>query len=228
MKDLTSIDSDSDFSKSILAVIEEHRPTKLIETGTYLGTGTTALIASAIKNLEIENAKFYSIEVSPSNCAEASLNIFNRGLSDYVEILNGLSISRDQLLNRGMISKLFIEKDWPDHVYIDHLVKNRVENYYSETNFPKVEDNLLVKCIELFENRPDFVLLDSGGHVGSEEFDIFIHNVKGPCILVLDDIHHVKHYNSMKRIIEDPRFRLIKMAREKFGFCITKFNSGAQ
>jgi hypothetical protein len=73
------------------------------------------------------------------------------------------------------------------------------------------------------ENRPDLVLLDSAGHVGWEEFQVFCQEVKSPCWLVLDDVFHLKHDASLEAIRRDPRFQIHRLEKEKFGYCIARF-----
>ena len=82
---------------------------------------------------------------------------------------------------------------------------------------------MLINCLEKLDYSPDLVLLDSGGHLGEVEFDTLIPNLKKFCIIALDDIFHVKHYNNLQKIREDGRFAFLSLSREKFGFCITQF-----
>jgi hypothetical protein len=59
--DLTKISQESDFARSIREIFTKYRPTKIIETGTYLGTGTTSVIASTLRQLNLNDTRFYSI-----------------------------------------------------------------------------------------------------------------------------------------------------------------------
>ncbi len=43
-------------------------------------------------------------------------------------------------------------------------------------------------------------------------------------IFVLDDVYHVKHYQNLKLIQSDPRFNILTLSKEKFGFCIAEYN----
>ena len=66
------------------------------------------------------------------------------------------------------------------------------------------------------------IILDSGGHMGFVEFEYVLSLLKGSCIFVLDDVYHVKHYKSLKMIQSDPRFNILTLSKEKFGFCIAE------
>lgn len=221
---LMAVDTLSVFGKALREAIKETKPTKIIETGTYLGRGTTTVITSAIRDFNINLTKFYSIEVNPSYYRSAYVHLKNCGLLKFVELINGLSIYRKQLPNRIKIKEEFLDKEWPDYVYIDHSKETRIDKYFEETDFVGVPEGMLITCLGKLDQTPDLVLLDSGGHVGEIEFDTLIPILKGPCIIALDDIYHVKHFNSLMKIRGDKRFEILELSKEKFGFCITKFS----
>ncbi len=222
-KNLTQIDAESVFSKEINKIFTKIKPTKIIETGTYLGTGTTKIIASALKKLELGKNQFFSIEVNENNYKQAIQNITNDGLSNYVTLLHGLSLPRKMLPSIEEIDKSTVKEVEFDDIFVDHKENERAKLYYDETNFESVEDNMLEKCLISFEYKPDFILLDSGGHIGNLEFNYLIEKLRKDCIIALDDINHIKHKKSFLQIKSDPRFEIITSSEEKFGFCIAKF-----
>jgi len=217
-----SVDALSDFGRALRENIRETKPKKIIETGTYLGKGTTTVIASAIRDFEIDFVKFFSIEVNPQYYRSAYIHLRDSGLLGIVTLINGLSVFKQQLPDKNEIKKKFLDTEWPEEVYIDHSKDLRIDKYFEETNF-NVPDGMLINCLEKLDYSPDLVLLDSGGHLGEVEFDTLIPNLKKSCIIALDDIFHVKHYNNLQKIKEDERFAFISLSREKFGFCITQF-----
>lgn len=221
-KDLTEVNQESDFSLAITEVFSEYKPSKIIETGTYLGTGTTQIIASTIKRLKL-NSKFFSIEVNPHNYQSAIQNIKAAGLSDYVTLLNGLSVPRSILPSEVEIKKNTVSNIEFDEIFVDHNENDRVKLYYAETNFKNVPENLLEKCLVEFAYSPDFVLLDSAGHMGEIEFNFLISRLKKECLIALDDIYHIKHHKNFKLMQGDKRFDIITSSKEKFGFCVAKF-----
>jgi ADP-heptose:LPS heptosyltransferase/glycosyltransferase involved in cell wall biosynthesis/predicted O-methyltransferase YrrM len=217
----TQIETESSFGAEIRKLFTKIRPRKIIETGTYLGTGTTTIIATSLDALGIDDAVFYTIEVNPEHYARAKAHFAANNMN--VQALHGLSLLRSMLPDRDEIARRTITHVDYDGIFVDHKEDNRVELYYSETDFPQAEDDLLYKCLERFDFRPDFVLLDSGGHIGSIEFDYLIENLQGECYIALDDIYHTKHHRSFQRIQSDPRFEVITASKEKFGFCIAHF-----
>jgi len=124
-------------------------------------------------------------------------------------------------------SALVDNPEFPD-IFVDHREAQRAELYYAETNFLEVEDNLLVRVLEVFDYRPDFVLLDSGGHIGTAEFDFLIPKLRAPCFIALDDIYHVKHHRNFRLMQGDSRFSILVASKEKFGFCLAHFTPSAK
>jgi ADP-heptose:LPS heptosyltransferase/ubiquinone/menaquinone biosynthesis C-methylase UbiE/glycosyltransferase involved in cell wall biosynthesis/predicted O-methyltransferase YrrM len=217
----TQVADESSFGAEIRGLFAKIGPRKIIETGTYLGTGTTTIIAGALEAIGIRDAVFYTIEVNPQNYTRAKEYFAGNKMN--VQALNGLSVPRSMLPDRDQIAQRTITDVDYDGIFVDHKEENRVELYYGETNFPQIEDDLLCKCLEKFDFRPDFVLLDSAGHIGSIEFDYLIENLQGECYIALDDIYHVKHHRSFQAIQSDPRFKVVTASKEKFGFCIAHF-----
>jgi len=221
---LMMVDALSTFGKTLRGVIQDVKPRKIMETGTYLGKGTTTVITSALRDFNIDSTKFYSIEVNPQYFRSAYIHLRDSRLLKFVTLLNGLSVLHSQLPSAKEIEEKFVNKEWNKEVYIDHSKDTRVFKYFEETNYPLVPEGLLINCLEKFDYKPDLVLLDSGGHIGMIEFDILMPLLKNKCIIVLDDTLHVKHYESLQKIQKDQRFKIISLSNEKFGFCIASFN----
>lgn len=225
-KDLTRIDTESHFARCVKDLFARVRPRRVIETGTYHGTGTTTVIARALRDLAIDEARFISIEVNPRNITRATTNLQNEDLS--VELFNGLSVPRALLPDLQAIETELVKNVLADGLVVDHEEPERARLYYGETDFAALPDDMLGTALAEFDYRPDFVLLDSGGHMGYVEFQYLISRLQAPCHLALDDIFHVKHFRSFHDIRNDPRFKLLVASEEKFGFCIAMFdpNSG--
>ena len=224
--DITAVRTDSAFASSVRSVFGKIRPAKLVETGTFVGKGTTSVIAAALRDMGIADARFYSIEVNPGLHALARKNLEQAGLAPFVQLLNGLSVPRSLLPGREDIEERTVRNTGKDPVWVDHDPADRVEKYYAETNFPDVPDDLLGRVMAIFGGKPDFVLLDSGGHMGYTEFTYLVSLLKGECYIALDDIFHVKHQRSFNAMSSDSRFEIITSVREKAGFCIARFTPG--
>ena len=213
----------SEFSKVLRETIKENRPKNIIETGTYLGKGSTTVIASSIRDFKLDPVRFYSIEVNPNFFRKAYIHLKDQELLNFVYLVHGLSVRKDQLLSKDEIQKKFVDMDWPKEIYVDHDKDSRTFKYFEETNFDYVPDGMLLDCLKKLNGQVDFVLLDSAGHMGEIEFDVLIEALRGECIIALDDVYHVKHYRSLQKIKKDKRFEILNLSKEKFGFCVTKF-----
>lgn len=220
-EDLTRIDTGGEFAERIKQLFAAARPKKIIETGTYFGTGTTTIIANTIKTLGIEDATFFSIEVNPRHYSKALAHITREGLC--VKPLNGLSVPRSLLPSRAQIEQRYVNSVLADQLIVDHEPDKRTDLYFRETDFPHLQDDVLGAILAEFGNKADFILLDSGGHMGYVEFQYVTSKLRSPCWIALDDIFHVKHHQSFRDIETDPRFTIEAVSREKFGFCIARF-----
>lgn len=195
------------FMRWIATIIREHKCKRIVETGSYLGEGTTEAIRRAMHGDE----EVYSIEVNPEYHSIAIENNLNSG----IHFLNGLSVPRPQI----PVDTTF---NVPDHVIVDHYPKHRAELYRKEVAH-NVPDCLLQKVLEKWEYQPDFVILDSAGHLGLIEFKYLMSMVKGSFFLALDDTNHVKHYETMQLIMSHPeKYKVIFQTDEKFGSAIIK------
>lgn len=228
--------TESQFNQTIRKLFRQIRPKRIIETGTFFGTGTTAIIASALRDNTLDDAVFYTIEVNPEHHRQALRNLERQGFicrswwrrlfrgpkADRVHPLLGLSVPRETLPTLAQIEEQCVRRVEFKEIFIDHGELERARLYYQETNFD-VPDDLLDQCLRTFDYSPDFVLLDSAGYMGNLEFQYVIKLLQGPCYLALDDLFHIKHYKSYLQMQQDERFEILDVSREKFGFCIAKF-----
>lgn len=208
----------SEFKQSVTELIQEIKPAQIIETGTFLGTGSTKILAEA---LESNNSPctFFTIEANSSfrDQAKTNLKAFKR-----VECIHGLSIPRALLPSREEI-EMWLDSLNKEDIYVDFEEYERVECYLREI-YHKVPDDFLRICNRYFGYKADLFLLDSSGHLGSIEFNYVLGMQKGRCHFILDDVYHVKHFRSLQMIQSDSRFTIKKLSKEKFGFCIAEYN----
>lgn len=193
------------FCNEITRLIMKKGLKKIIETGSYLGLGTTKAIRRGLSGGE----DIYSIEVNPSYYSQAQKN----NNDDVITFLLGLSVGRPQL-------PIDITFNVPDTVYVDYLDNKRSQSYQREVNF-QGRDHLLDYALSKFEYKPDLVILDSAGHLGLIEFKYLMERVKGDFILALDDTNHVKHYETLQIVKSDPlRYNILFESDQEFGSAI--------
>ncbi len=206
-----------DFKLSVSKIVKEQKFNKIIETGTYLGLGTTSIIANSLNN----KYKMYTIEVNPSRALEATKN-----LNKYknIEVITGLSIPKFLLPNEEETTEFLNRYENIEGIWVDHQKYNRAQLYVEECDFDGIPDDCLGMCMKKFDYKPDLVMLDSAGHMGFIEFKYVLSLLKGSCVFILDDVNHVKHYDSLRLMKNDSRFNVLKISSEKFGFCIAEYN----
>jgi len=205
----------TDFRDSVTAIIRERHPKRIIESGTYIGLGSTKIVADALGD---DYYKFFTIESNPAAYAEACNN-----LQKYpnIRVCSGYSVPRKILPSEDeVIAWLDALKN--EDVFVDFQEHERVACYMREAGW-QVPDDLLRICLRAFGYCADLIVLDSSGHLGFIEFNYVLSLLRSPCIFVLDDTKHVKHFQSLAQIKADSQFNLIKESDEKFGFCIAEW-----
>lgn len=192
----------------------------VIETGTYLGTGSTRIIAEAFEKAPPE--KFYTIEISPRFFEQA-----RQHLSDlnFVEVLWGLSVGRAQaetfLRNDAMLweaARYNIEVENPQDPVSFYLaeisgsmdVRPRLDSECYASRGNVAPDGLLEKLLSQYRECRPLIALDSAGGIGWLEF-LEVIRIQGaePFVLFLDDVNHVKHYRSLKYVQSSTDFHII-------------------
>lgn len=210
-------------SRNIIDYFLDVKPKHIFETGCYNGMGSTKLIATLIRDIPIPDAKFYSIECNANNVSAAMNNLVRDGLMSFVSLTPGLSIPRNLIPDVYKIQES-IDAAREAGVVIDHAFEpeNAAMYYHTETERFDLDDRIL-DVMSLFHQKPDFILLDSAGHLGKIEFDYVVSKLSHPCAIALDDTRHIKHYLSRKLILEDDRFDVLADNEQKFGSMLVKF-----
>jgi hypothetical protein len=194
----------TDLQHNIATIVAQESITKVIETGTFQGLGTTKAVLKGMKGHGLD-FEFISIEVNPLFCRTAIANNKNiKGLF----IKNGLSTPKQMI----PVDATF---NVPAHIIVDHDPDIRNELYLKEVDF-KVEDDLLRKAIDSMNGKPELVILDSVGNMGLIEFKYLMSLLPDHGFwLILDDTGHVKHYESLQICKANPdKFTIVMESDE--------------
>ena len=195
----------------------------VIETGTWLGTGSTKTLASLMERNHRPKA-YYTIE---GNLTFHTIARFNLLKWDFVKPLWGDTVAKEQALqfiqhdealhHHDQYPEVFIDTlDNPVQFYTDEvegkLGKNPVINtvdWFGNTFLHRKEDLLRTLLLRL-RNEPLLVLLDSAGGIGWLEYQT-VRDTLGnrPYWLILDDIHHLKHFRSFADVQQRSDFRMV-------------------
>jgi hypothetical protein len=238
-----SMSTDQLFKDTVAKLFVENDIKNIVESGTFMGLGSTTLLANAIiaSNKALPNFRTLEVDEKLFNNARKNLSKF-----PFVTCKWGISVTAEDAI-------AFIKKDdainqhekYPD-VFIDDT-ENPVAFYVNEVNgqlsklhmkesfFTKLADKLFSKPKAIFEegifdavipsikkSTPLF-LLDSAGGLGYLEFQKVHTLMDGyPYFLILDDIHHLKHFRSLRDIQANTNFTIIEKNLEH-GWVIAKF-----
>lgn len=211
-----------DFSNELARIIRERGFTRVLETGTYDGRGSTRNFALALSATG-KPWQLHTVEINPKYAAQARNN-----LKDFSSIIfhEGLSLARADMPEPNQ-TKQWIDTcadEFPG-LYVDYLPSDPVDGYHKETFNDAARDGILSHLLR--SETFDLILLDSAGHLGYREFELFCKECRFPCIVALDDVDHIKHAKSVADAMKDPRFTLLFRTHEKFGAAIFTFNPQA-
>lgn len=209
------------FCNALAAVIRKNGITRVLETGTYDGRGSTKAMAEALK----ETGGFlHTIESNANLIIQARLNLKDLP----VEVHHGCSLTPPQLPKVSTIIARMREAQRRG-LYVDNLSQFgegvALQKYLDETK-SHGHSGLLGTLVDKLQ--PELVLLDSAGCCGPEEYDVLMSWLwvvpsRTSFLLALDDINHVKHFETWGRI-QQLKPNILFQTEEKFGSAIVEVN----
>ena len=173
----------NEFRDVVRRLVKEHGIDEVVETGTYLGTGSTSVFAG-------EDLNVFTVECNVNHLLQAAENL--KGMSN-VCFIHGLSLKRESIIS-GLMSMEFPKGGIYDS-------PNPKVFYVQEANQPVLVEDAL-SLLSKNESR-QLVFLDSGGGLGYLEFLEFMSwplSVRRHKVLLLDDVTHVKHARSVQSL----------------------------
>ncbi len=173
----------NEFRDVVRRLVKEHGIDEVVETGTYLGTGSTSVFAG-------EDLNVFTVECNVNHLLQAAENL--KGMSN-VCFIHGLSLKRESIIS-GLMSMEFPKGGIYDS-------PNPKVFYIQEANQPVLVEDAL-SLLSKNESR-QLVFLDSGGGLGYLEFLEFMSwplSVRRHKVLLLDDVTHVKHARSVQSL----------------------------
>jgi hypothetical protein len=210
-------------------LIARHRLDVAIETGTFLGLGSTRFVAEAF--LKVAPPKcFVTIEINFANWCRAKANLRPY---PFVDCRWGLSVALDRALAFMQGDEMLRHHERYPDIFIDNL-HDPVAAYSTELRgeAPELErmplaargpdivfngkdflhdgEDLLSRMLEVHAGHKPLVVLDSAGGIGFLEFQIVVERMAGkPFALLVDDTHHVKHYRSLQYMRASADFDIV-------------------
>ena len=191
--------------------IGSFQPKVVVETGTYLGTGSTKAILAAFG--ERRPDVFYTLEVSKKFHDHARRNL---ATFPFVRCLWGLSVYRQEALGFVENDRLLKDPDPELDIFVDFLPDpvagylNEIRGGLGDESDLKAPEGILATLLERHKRDRPLICLDSAGGIGWLEFREVLRLQDGyPFLLFLDDINHVKHYRSKLFVEREPEFSVL-------------------
>ncbi|MBK6681443.1 MAG: hypothetical protein IPG53_16255 [Ignavibacteriales bacterium] len=225
----TSMADDKQLEELIRKIIIEEKVTHVFESGTYLGTGSTRMIADAFADVGAPK-KFITVEANYFNWVKAVKNLEKY---PFVTPVWGLTLNREEaiefvvndemLKNAHKYPDIYCDGGDDPHGFYTKEIKGEfgnsrfgLLNYMYNRKIKKEEklhyqgENMIKNIFTEMKNNNPLILLDSSGGVGYLEFKTTLETLNGkPFIIILDDIHHVKHHRSYLDIKNSPDFTVV-------------------
>lgn len=191
----------NEFKDVVRRLVKQWEIDEVVETGTFMGTGSTKVFAG-------EGLNVFTIECNVNHLMAASENL--KGFPN-VCFIHGLSLKRERIIS-GLMAMEF-----PAGGIYDST--NPKVFYVQEANQPVLVENAL----SLLANNEmrQLVFLDSGGGLGYLEFIEFMswpQAVRRNKVLLLDDVSHVKHARSVQSL-KDWGFEVEVSQDGRFAWC---------
>ena len=191
----------NEFRDVVRRLVKEHDIDEVVETGTFLGTGSTSVFAG-------EGLSVFTVECNRNHLMQAADNL--KGMSN-VCFIHGLSLKRERIIS-GLMAMEFPEGGIYDSSHPKVF-------YVQEANQQVIVEDAL-SLLAKNETR-QVVFLDSAGGLGYLEFLEFMSwplNVRKQKVLILDDVTHVKHAKSVQSL-KDWGFEVGVSQDGRFAWC---------
>jgi hypothetical protein len=230
---------DSDELRSLLRdVIVRERIQHVVETGTHEGMGSTRFVAESFPP-GASPTSFVTIEAGWKSWRRARRNLrrfsfvtplwgHTLGLRTAIEF-----VERDECIrHHERYPDVFIDElDDPVAFYTRELVRgldgtprqiHRRLQYAIDRRLRYSGEDLLAKSLSCVRDETPLVILDSAGGTGWLEFTTLVETMQTrPYVLLLDDVHHLKHFRSLAHVRQDPAFEILGLD-EAHGWMLAK------
>jgi hypothetical protein len=235
---------DAEFQERMFEVIRKEDIQLVFESGTYLGTGSTATIADLFIKANKTPKRFITVEANYNYFEKATKNLAKY---KFIEPVFGISVDYVEAANFLLNDDIFDNLDNYKEAYIDHLTTPK--HFYlqeimvgvfqdrinlnkkswlkrilkTNTVHPTFRNNVFSDFSNSINGTSALIILDSAAGIGFYEFTQVVKEMGNKeYILVLDDIHHLKHFRSKEFIkANKDKFELIGL-NEELGWLIAK------
>lgn len=230
---------DVKFITALDNLFSQNNITHIFESGTYNGTGSTTSLANAIEKSGKKVTQFITVEINRQTYADARRNLQRY---PFITPVWGLTVGFEQarkfiredevINNHAQYPDIFIDGiDNPAKFYLkeidghcaDKTILGKIKALFTGKSNIGVEETLFNKYLVPMAGNTPLILLDSAGGMGYLEFILVLQIMHGKdFFIILDDIHHLKHFRSYARIKEDKHFTMLDDSYGQ-GWAIAKY-----
>lgn len=201
--------------KLIVEVVKEYQPKTILEIGSANGLGSTQAFVEGVYGNGINNRILKRVNKTKMVCIEADPQryeelVSNTEMFSFIECINASSVPIEKYLSEDDID-LFME----DHGYLFNIIR-----YHSKDTVKKwrtdeidmikktgVKQDGIRQAIEKIGGGVfDMVLIDGSAFTAEAEFEM----VNGAGVIILDDTMDIKNLNSMRKLCQNDKYKLIK------------------
>lgn len=201
MSELAQIVKGDKLALVIEKVIEAYNPIHVLEIGSSDGTGSTRVIADALKG---KGANLYCIEMLDERVNALKVNTAHYG---FVHCYNAASVGSYGLIEREEIEDF--KNMHPEHELWRVMTMEEIYTWYDNTvkHIPEKKITDGITYIKNEHNIVDFdmVLIDGSPFTALEE----LHEVYGSDVIVLDDTMDLKCYDCLMMLLSDKKYTCI-------------------
>jgi len=208
--------------------IERYNISHVLESGTAEGTGSTQLIARCFGQRVPEAV--VTIEANWERWRAARRNLARW---PYIRCVWGQTVPLDRavdfirhdeaILHHGRYPELFIDDvEDPVGFYVRECRGERARPPWLQAaesfdrTWRHAGEHLLEEWLRRMRMFQPLIVLDSAGGVGWLEYQVVIKEMGNAAyLLLLDDIHHLKHFRSLADIKDTPSFMVLGESAEQ-------------
>jgi len=235
-----SMSQDEKFKNIIDEILSTGQVKSILESGTFKGLGSTTILADTVVKNNITLNHFFTLEVEKEIQKEAQKNLKKYS---FVTSVFGMSLTKDECFkfiekddainNHQNYPEIFIDSITnPKEFYIKEIKGDLSKNKNTGMSFlekiignltQSLKQNCFRTYIPIIKYDNPIILLDSAGAVGLLEFER-VCELMGEYnyYLILDDVHHLKHFRSLQRVKENKKFNILAQDIEQ-GWVVAKY-----
>lgn len=234
-----SMSSKEDFVNALNSLFNEYNIEYIFESGTFNGLGSTTKLANAIIKNNRQVKQFITVEVSKKFFRQAQQNLAQ---FSFITPVWGLTVNGeeakefikqdDAINNHEKYPDIFIDDTTnPRKFYLDEIdgqlaqsLTEKIKSVFQRNN-DVLQEDLFKQYLPDMASKKPLILLDSAGGVGYFEFQQVMKYMAGnDFFLVLDDVHHLKHFRSYRDVKADSHFTILNENYAQ-GWVLAKYKS---